>query len=53
MFLLENPESFLLTSEKQRIIWEEMQNLHPMKSELTLPGVPKKQITPETDTIRA
>ncbi|CAF0837646.1 unnamed protein product [Rotaria sp. Silwood1] len=47
----ENRESLLLKSEKQRIIWEEIQNLHPMIHEHTVPGVPTKLISPKNDTI--
>ncbi len=49
---LENPENILLKAEKQRIIWEEIQNLHPMKTEHAVPGVPIKSFVPENDTIR-
>lgn len=49
---LENPEDFLLKSEKQRIIWEEIQTLRPMDGEHVLPGVPTKLISPKSDTIR-
>ena len=48
----ENPESFLLTSEKQRIIWEELQTLRPKKSDHAVPGVPTHSISAENDTIR-
>ena len=41
----------LLKSEKQRIIWEEIQNLHPMKNEHAVPGVPTKSFEPENDTM--
>ncbi|CAF3881681.1 unnamed protein product [Rotaria sp. Silwood2] len=47
----ENPENLLLKSEKQRIIWEEIQNLHSMIHEHTVPGVPTKSISPKNDTI--
>ena len=51
-YLLENPKNFLLKSEKQRIIWEEIQSLRPMEHEHAIPGAPTKCITPENDTIR-
>ncbi|CAF1198507.1 unnamed protein product [Rotaria sordida] len=47
----ENPENLLLKSEKQRIIWEEIQNLHPMIHEHTVPGVPTKSFSSKNDTI--
>lgn len=47
----ENLNNFLSKAEKQRIIWEEMQNLRPMDDEHTVPGVPSKGITPSHDTI--
>ncbi|CAF2102384.1 unnamed protein product [Rotaria magnacalcarata] len=47
----ENPENFLLQSEKQRIIWEEIQTLHPMSNEHSVPGVPTKMISPKNDTL--
>jgi hypothetical protein len=53
LILLENPENILLTSEKQRIIWEEIQNLHPMKHERVVPGVATKSFTSENDTVCA
>jgi hypothetical protein len=42
----------LLKSEKQRIIWDEIENLHPRKDEHAVPGVPIKSFVPENDTIR-
>ena len=48
---LENPGDILLKSEKQRIIFEEIQNLRPMKSEHAVPGVPTKSLSSEHDTI--
>ncbi|CAF1291293.1 unnamed protein product [Adineta steineri] len=47
----ENPTNFLLKSEKQRIIWEEMQVIRPLEHEHFVPGFPTKAITPENDTI--
>ncbi|CAF1634206.1 unnamed protein product [Adineta ricciae] len=47
----ENPGDILLKSEKQRIIFEEIQNLRPMKSEHVVPGVPTKSLSSEQDTI--
>ena len=41
-----------MKSEKQRIIWEEVQNLRPMEDEHAVPGVPTKTIEPNNDTIR-
>jgi hypothetical protein len=50
---LENPEDVLFKSEKQRIIWEEIQNLRPTKNERSVPGVQTKSGTiAENDTIR-
>ncbi|CAF0803540.1 unnamed protein product [Rotaria sordida] len=49
--LLENLDNFLLKSEKQVIIWDEIQNVRPMQHEHTVPGVPTKSITPNNDTI--
>lgn len=48
----EDPASLLLTSEKQRIIWEELQNLRPKKNDHAVPGVPIHSISAENDTIR-
>jgi len=43
----------LFKSEKQRIIWEEIQNLRPTKNEHTVPGVQSKSAAiAEHDTIR-
>ncbi|CAF1320639.1 unnamed protein product [Adineta steineri] len=47
----ENPTNFLLKSEKQRIIWEEIQVIRPLEQEHFVPGFPTKAITPENDTI--
>jgi len=47
----ENPKTFLLKSEKQRIIWEEIQNVRPTEYEHYVPGVSHKTISPD-DTIR-
>ncbi|CAF1211313.1 unnamed protein product [Adineta ricciae] len=47
----QNHDSFLLKSEKQRIIWEEIQILRPAKDENFVPGVPTKAITHENDTV--
>ena len=52
MNFLDNLDSFLLKSEKQRILWEEIQNLRPMEQEHAVPGAPTKSITPNNDTIR-
>jgi hypothetical protein len=52
LYRLDNPAQILLTSEKQRIIWEELQNLRPMRTEHAVPGVPIHSISPEHDTIR-
>ncbi len=50
---LENPEDILFKSEKQRIIWEEIQNLRPTKNEHTVPGLQTKLAAiAEHDTIR-
>lgn len=48
---IENPQDLLLKAEKQRIIWEEIQNLHPMKTEHAVPGVPTQSFQPENDTL--
>ncbi|CAM4753214.1 unnamed protein product [Rotaria magnacalcarata] len=47
----ENLDSFLLKSEKQLIVWEEIQNIRPMQHERTIPGVPTKLIESNHDTI--
>ncbi|CAF1064866.1 unnamed protein product [Adineta steineri] len=47
----ENPSNILYKSEKQRIIYEEIQNLHPARHETTVPGIRKKTFVPENDTI--
>jgi hypothetical protein len=52
MFCSDDPASLLLTSEKQRIIWEELQNLRPKKNDHAVPGVPIQAISSENDTIR-
>ncbi|UJR16383.1 hypothetical protein I4U23_003286 [Adineta vaga] len=49
----ENPGDILLKSEKQRIVFEEIQNLRPMKNEHAVPGVPTKSFSPENDTMLA
>ncbi|CAF3286759.1 unnamed protein product [Rotaria sp. Silwood2] len=46
-----SPDSFLLKSEKQLVIWDEIQNVRPMQHEHTIPGVPTKSVTPTSDTI--
>lgn len=50
--VLENPKDFLLKSEKQRIVWEEIQIVRPMEDEHAVPGARTKSITPNNDTVR-
>jgi len=47
----ENPSDILFKSEKQRIIWDVLQNLSPKKNEHAVPGVPTKFFSPENDAL--
>ncbi|CAF0826099.1 unnamed protein product [Didymodactylos carnosus] len=47
----DDPDNFLSMSTKQRIIWEELQNLRPEPHEHAVPGAPMKSIDQNDDTI--